>query len=291
MNHRLSLERIARAATVIDPVFLDSPQYRAEPLEGLLGCRLVVKVGATMRPAEVNGQPGATPLDVPRRRKSVLREYVEAIAAAAEERPDLAVAAQVVWPQVMRDVLGAFAAARQAPEDDLQENVQAQSRVRRAFERFRKKSRRHPSPPSRPRWDRALWRWDGRAMEALLPQMSYQHRHRYSELTTEPIRWPVPQQWRPEIDSWIEASNGGRAAIDALANMLRTQPIEEQAPMGIGWVERIVAKDPADSRTFLLPGWLRDVRSYCGEDELPVWQRLVDTLVIHGDTRVRDLAD
>ena len=41
---RLSLERIARAATVIDPVFLDSPQYRAESLEPRLGCRLVVKV-------------------------------------------------------------------------------------------------------------------------------------------------------------------------------------------------------------------------------------------------------
>jgi threonine dehydratase len=42
-NHRLSLERIAEAATIIDPVFLHSPQYRAEPLESL-DCRIVVKV-------------------------------------------------------------------------------------------------------------------------------------------------------------------------------------------------------------------------------------------------------
>jgi len=41
---RLSLERIAHARSVIDPVFLDSPQYRSEPLERHLGCRLVVKV-------------------------------------------------------------------------------------------------------------------------------------------------------------------------------------------------------------------------------------------------------
>src|SRR6266567_8179826 len=41
---RISLEHIAQAADVIDPVFLDSPQFRAEPLEGQLGCRLVVKV-------------------------------------------------------------------------------------------------------------------------------------------------------------------------------------------------------------------------------------------------------
>jgi threonine dehydratase len=44
LRHRLSLERIADAAKVIDPVFLRAPQYRAEPLESRLGCRVVVKV-------------------------------------------------------------------------------------------------------------------------------------------------------------------------------------------------------------------------------------------------------
>lgn len=42
--HRLSLERIAHAAGVIDPVFLNSPQFRAEALEKHLDCRVVVKV-------------------------------------------------------------------------------------------------------------------------------------------------------------------------------------------------------------------------------------------------------
>jgi len=44
---RLSVERIAEAATVIDPVFLESPQFLAESLG--LDCRLVVKV-ETMNP-------------------------------------------------------------------------------------------------------------------------------------------------------------------------------------------------------------------------------------------------
>jgi len=68
-TRRLSLERIAQAATVIDPVFLDSPQYRAESLEQQLGCRLVVKVetlnpirsfkgrGAEYRVATLDGRP------------------------------------------------------------------------------------------------------------------------------------------------------------------------------------------------------------------------------------------
>jgi threonine dehydratase len=41
---RLSIERIAQAARLIDPVFLNSPQFQAESLSERLGCRLVVKV-------------------------------------------------------------------------------------------------------------------------------------------------------------------------------------------------------------------------------------------------------
>lgn len=42
--HRLSLDRIAQAADIIDPVFLNSPQFRLESLEPRLDCRLLVKV-------------------------------------------------------------------------------------------------------------------------------------------------------------------------------------------------------------------------------------------------------
>jgi peptide deformylase len=41
---RLSLERIQRAATVIDPVFRNTPQFHCEPLSRLLGCHLTLKV-------------------------------------------------------------------------------------------------------------------------------------------------------------------------------------------------------------------------------------------------------
>jgi threonine dehydratase len=43
-HRRLSAHRIAEAATLIDPVFLNSPQFLAEALGEELGCRLVVKV-------------------------------------------------------------------------------------------------------------------------------------------------------------------------------------------------------------------------------------------------------
>jgi len=70
-DHRLSLDRIAQAATLIDPVFLDSPQFRAETLEPRLGCRLVVKV-ETLNPIRSFKGRGA--------------EY---LAAALEGRPHL----------------------------------------------------------------------------------------------------------------------------------------------------------------------------------------------------------
>ncbi|MGH6959115.1 MAG: threonine ammonia-lyase, partial [Dongiaceae bacterium] len=47
MNHaapRLSLDRIAEAAAVIDPLFRDSPQLECEPLSRALGAGLVLKV-------------------------------------------------------------------------------------------------------------------------------------------------------------------------------------------------------------------------------------------------------
>jgi threonine dehydratase len=65
----LSLEKIERAAGVIDPAFLNAPQFRAEPLEQQLDCRVVVKVetlnpirsfkgrGAEFFAATLNGRP------------------------------------------------------------------------------------------------------------------------------------------------------------------------------------------------------------------------------------------
>jgi len=42
--HRLSLERIEQAASIIDPVFLNSPQFRAETYGQRLDCEVVVKL-------------------------------------------------------------------------------------------------------------------------------------------------------------------------------------------------------------------------------------------------------
>ena len=67
--HRLSLERIEQARRVIDPVFLDTPQFESESLGAKLGCRVLVKVetlnpvgcfkarGAHFLTAQLSGRP------------------------------------------------------------------------------------------------------------------------------------------------------------------------------------------------------------------------------------------
>ncbi|MBF6595150.1 MAG: pyridoxal-phosphate dependent enzyme [Thermaceae bacterium] len=44
MKHRLSLEHIEEASRIVDPVFLNTPQYNCESLSQVLGLELVVKV-------------------------------------------------------------------------------------------------------------------------------------------------------------------------------------------------------------------------------------------------------
>jgi threonine dehydratase len=44
LEHRLKLANIERAMELIEPVFLNTPQYSAEVLDPILGCRLVVKI-------------------------------------------------------------------------------------------------------------------------------------------------------------------------------------------------------------------------------------------------------
>jgi threonine dehydratase len=44
ISHRLDIHTIEKASQIIDPVFLQSPQFLHEPLSDLLGCKLLLKV-------------------------------------------------------------------------------------------------------------------------------------------------------------------------------------------------------------------------------------------------------
>ena len=61
-GHRLKLAEILRAGEVIDPVFLNSPQYDCEPLSKVLGCRLTIKLDFTNPIRSFKGR-GANAID------------------------------------------------------------------------------------------------------------------------------------------------------------------------------------------------------------------------------------
>ena len=64
-----------------------------------------------------------------------------------------------------------------------------------------------------------------------------------------------------------------------------------QLDTGLKWIERIVQGSDCP-HTFTLPEWLRGLRAdLTTPEQVNRWQRIVDALVVSGDTRVADLAD
>ena len=155
-----------------------------------------------------------------------------------------------------------------------------------------------------------------RVFSALLPSQAADHLYIYREMTDKPVSWITPAAWEPEIDEWVNAAVAGHenaatsnrtphrspslvlpasgvfGTIDALISMLYAPAVEERARIGIHWVERLVAAAGEEAtKTFSLPEWLRGVRRHCGPREQEAWERIVDHLFVHGDTRVQGLAD
>ena len=59
---RLDLDRIRRARTAIDPVFLDTPQYDCAPLGDVLGCSITLKVETLIPVSSFKGRGTETVL-------------------------------------------------------------------------------------------------------------------------------------------------------------------------------------------------------------------------------------
>ena len=208
-----------------------------------------------------------------------LRECLLALAAAAEESPEAATAASAAWPQLIRDGLRILGDGTESDE-------------RRSG-----------------RDDRPL------TFSALLPAKAIQEMYMYREIPGDPVSWIDPEAWATEIDMWVQTAIESRTntpnandtsrdasptlpagglfgSIGAMVGMLEALPSDNQARIGIGWVEHLVASAGNEAaQTFALPEWLHDVRHHCRGEELDTWQRIVDLLYVHGDRRISDLAD
>lgn len=193
-------------------------------------------------------------LPVPR----MLAEGLQALAAAAEERPDAAEHARRLWPVVMDLVLDAASA------------------------------------------DPAVFTertWGDYAEAALVPTPAAEWGYLTHETAGQPQPWRSLLPWAPQVERWLTAVAGDRPAsrmsIDHLVIAVRELDVPDQAEQGLQWIERIVAGGGKQcASTFTLPEWLRERRSDLAPGEqIARWQRVVDLLVVAGDTRVADLAD
>jgi hypothetical protein len=184
----------------------------------------------------------------------MLAEALRAINAAAEERPDAAVAARRLWPRVMDIVLD-------AGEDN-------------------------PSTF-------ANGGGGDSALAALVPNPAYAHSYLTLELTGEPQRWRDLLAWSSQVERWLSIAAGKRKSLDALVVAVRELEVADQIDIGLKWIEQIVQGSGDEcTNTFTLPEWLHERRADLTTQEQEArWQRVVDLLVVSGDTRVADLAD
>ncbi|MGH2705634.1 MAG: hypothetical protein ACRDJ4_11225 [Actinomycetota bacterium] len=123
---------------------------------------------------------------------------------------------------------------------------------------------------------------------------SYQYGYLHRELVGEPIRWVDVIALTPQISRWISVAAGRGETVDALVHTLHGLPLEQQAEVGLPWVEALVLPDPdaIAGRSFLLPEWLEAVRQHTRPTALlGIWHRLVDALTVAGDHHIAALAD
>lgn len=185
----------------------------------------------------------------------LLEELLKALAAAAEENQQAADTARRLWPTLIDrglDLLG------------------------------------EPKPPSRRQ------RWRRQAIAAFMPNPAYDYGYLYRELDSDPIVWTDVEAWQPQVARWLPMAAGQRESLDSLVHLLHSVPDDQQGRLGLIWVETLVRADPSEVawKSYLLPEWLHDVRPHIHEaDLIDCWQRIVDMLIVAGDTRVADLAD
>ena len=179
---------------------------------------------------------------------------LEAIAVAAEENPAMGATARRLWPVVMNHVL-----------DHIETGHLLDSQ-----------SRHGPQ-----------------TLTALLPAAAYDAGYLRREIDEQPHPWTTPLEWKPEIERWLPHAAGQANCVDALIRALTGTLEAEQAASGLPWVESLITANHAAAahQSLLLPQWLRDIRGNVHGELMTCWQRIVDALIVTGDSRVSDLAD
>ena len=200
--------------------------------------------------AEGDASPVLGHLEALADNSSLLKNFLTAVSAAAEETPSRAATARRIWPSMVTWVLALHRGGRNA------------------FDK----------------------RYDGDlALAALMPNRVYEHAFLYREIQTEPIMWWTPRDWQHTVEEWLPLARGNITCIDQLVNFLIPMHIVERIRTGLPWLADLVLAQPdrVAQRTYLLVDWLIEAQPVARDGGvLDVWQQIVDALVVAGETRL-----
>jgi hypothetical protein len=184
----------------------------------------------------------------------VLSEALLALAAAAEERVEAGQHARQLWPSVMDLVLD----SAEVNSDLFTERT-----------------------------------WGDYAQAVLIPNPVAEWGYPTIELSGQPYRWRDLLAWKPQVDRWLGTITHTSKCIDHLVIAVQDLDAANQIEQGLRWIERIVAESGSNcASTSMLPEWLHERQAdLVTPDQSARWQRVVDLLIVAGDSRVADLAD
>jgi hypothetical protein len=114
-----------------------------------------------------------------------------------------------------------------------------------------------------------------------------------ASLSTASRDWIDPEALADLRLRWATIVAGQPASVDALIGLIGTAAASWQASTGLRWVEELIGDDydAVARHSWLLPGWLERLRvtGTLAGDDVVLFQRIVDGLVSHGDTRAVSL--
>ncbi|MBT1194051.1 ATP-binding protein [Rhodococcoides kroppenstedtii] len=203
-----------------------------------------------------NGDPAPLleHLDAFADRSDLLGSFLRALSSAAEESMSRAATLARLWPDVIRRVLG-YAEGHE-PFGGLH--------------------------------------YDDSARASLIPNPAGDSSYLYRELDGSPIVWWDPRALVDVVQAWLPTARGHARCVDQLITFVRVSAQDDQIRLGLPWVSDLVTEhvEHVARESYLLSDWLVELRpAIFDAASLASWQRLVDALVVAGDSTLAPYSD
>lgn len=182
-------------------------------------------------------------------RSDLLGDFLRAVSAAAEESKRRANTTAQIWPKLVSRALG-------------------YEKDHKPFER------RH---------------FGDFARASLMPNLASEVAYLYREIEGAPIVWWNPRDLASTVEEWLPGARGDATCTDQLISFVRALDAVDQVRLGLPWIADLVLADPDQiaRRSYLLSTWLIEARSTVADEaSLAIWQRVVDALVVAGDSNL-----